>query len=900
MPTPWTTIAQSSRFSLPFTERLDGDTVCRLYTPYDKRHVLGTLSLSPHFVCFGSRTERLVTLIILIEDIHSIEAYRNPDEGIKNGLKLGLKNKTFVIFSSLNDRDTVLDRIKNFRFKDKGAVSQRKQSVENIDQIMRSPLCQQFPFNDHSNDRNRRHWERLFSDYGRDISMYRTVDLHRLLLEGVPLEHRGFLWSVCSGAAAEMQLNPGEYEALLRRSKGQERCLMTMEEIERDLHRSLPEHPAFQGGPGIDALRRILTAYSIRNPNIGYCQAMNIVGSVFMLFASEEQAFWLLVAVCERLLPDYYNTKVVGALIDQGVFSDLVLRALPNLHSKLTELGLDDMVALSWFLTIFLNAIKFDAAVRILDLFFYDGSKLMFQLALEMLKENSQLILNAKDEGEALVALSNYTERITDARVENSSEIFIGHVISNSYKHFGELFTTETIEKLRLKHRLKVVQNLEDNQMRSIIKSVGKACPLSQEELEALYAVVKEEHLLSWRSRLTTAQHHRITSVLEERPRFDPCVQSQYRLDFELFAHIFPSMLPWPVQETFVIRAFRLMDINETGILTFRDLSHLLGILLKGDATEKVTCFYKCHIPPAFNMSDLDDLINSTLGSNEPELGIDAATMTTSTTSSPSAGTSAVSSRRQTSATASEVIADVDETGIDAASEVDELISEVDVDSPMLSSHASFRDLELVSGDSDSGRNKVSPPIGSPLLEVLSLPDRAPSEISDSFSLIEDASDAIKSLSQKMQATTLQEVQRRSTTNDEKPVDPITQIQFIELWKTFYELIAVRSDDMQLHHSLAVAGTLLLQLGETQKQFQQQMDDAMKDIDEAGEAPAIPKSASKMGDLKSCIQDGDWRLNIEHIIATILAESALSEFFETKYSLLEIIDNYRQKPTRKL
>jgi len=250
----------------------------------------------------------------------------------------------------------------------------------------------------------------------------------------------------------------------------------------------------------------------------------------------------------------------VGALVDQGVFSELVKEHLPPaLHQRLIALGLDDMIALSWFLTIFLNAIKFDAAVHIIDVFFYDGSKLMFQLALQMLKENASTITDSKDEGEALMALSRYTELITDSRIKNSTQIFVGDLLAESYQAFGELLSNETIERLRLKHRLKVVHSLEDNQMRSVVKSVGKECKLNSDELEALYNLVKEEHLLSWRTRVAARQM--ASSAVEEpatSTRGDSSLQSQYKLDFELFAQLFPRLLPWQASEVLTVRAFRV------------------------------------------------------------------------------------------------------------------------------------------------------------------------------------------------------------------------------------------------------------------------------------------------------------------------------------------------------
>ena len=79
------------------------------------------------------------------------------------------------------------------------------------------------------------------------------------------------------------------------------------DDIEKDLHRSLPEYAAYQDPRGIDTMRRVLTAYAFSNPAVGYCQAMNLVVASFLIFMSEEQCFWCLSILCDRLLPGYYR-----------------------------------------------------------------------------------------------------------------------------------------------------------------------------------------------------------------------------------------------------------------------------------------------------------------------------------------------------------------------------------------------------------------------------------------------------------------------------------------------------------------------------------------------------------------------------------------------------------------
>lgn len=73
--------------------------------------------------------------------------------------------------------------------------------------------------------------------------MYRTSKLQELVIKGIPTSLRGELWMTFSGALHQLRANPGKYAEYVSCSMDPTTAGSTIaaDEIERDLHRALPE-----------------------------------------------------------------------------------------------------------------------------------------------------------------------------------------------------------------------------------------------------------------------------------------------------------------------------------------------------------------------------------------------------------------------------------------------------------------------------------------------------------------------------------------------------------------------------------------------------------------------------------------------------------------------------------
>ena len=124
---------------------------------------------------------------------------------------------------------------------------------------------------------------------------------------------------------------------------------------------------------------------------------MGMIAAVFLLIMEEEEAFWMMASVVEDLLPaSYFSPSLVGVQADQLVLRSLIASALPALDSLLADHDIElSLITLNWFLTLYSSVLHIRLVMPIWDLLLFEGSKVLFQVALGLLKMNEKELLKA-------------------------------------------------------------------------------------------------------------------------------------------------------------------------------------------------------------------------------------------------------------------------------------------------------------------------------------------------------------------------------------------------------------------------------------------------------------------------------------------------------------------------
>ncbi|KAJ7989546.1 hypothetical protein DPEC_G00305660 [Dallia pectoralis] len=228
-------------------------------------------------------------------------------------------------------------------------------------------------------------WLDMFNNWDKWVSRrFQKVKLR--CRKGIPSSLRAKAWQLLSNSKELLDSNPGRFEEL-EREPGDPKWL---DIIEKDLHRQFPFHEMFaaRGGHGQQDLFRVLKAYTVYRPEEGYCQAQAPVAAVLLMHMPAEHAFWCLVQICETYLPGYYSAGLEAIQLDGEIFFSLLRRVCPMAYRHLKKFKIDPILYMTeWFMCVFSRTLPWACVLRVWDMFFCEGVKIVFRVGLVLLKQ---------------------------------------------------------------------------------------------------------------------------------------------------------------------------------------------------------------------------------------------------------------------------------------------------------------------------------------------------------------------------------------------------------------------------------------------------------------------------------------------------------------------------------
>ncbi|XP_034626741.1 TBC1 domain family member 1 isoform X3 [Trachemys scripta elegans] len=241
-------------------------------------------------------------------------------------------------------------------------------------------------------------WEKMLSTPGRSKTKIDMETIHSAVGRGVPRHHRGEIWKFLAEQyhlkhqfPSKQQPKDTPYKELLKQLTSQQHAILI------DLGRTFPTHPYFsaQLGAGQLSLYNILKAYSLLDPEVGYCQGLSFVAGVLLLHMTEEDAFKMLkFLMFDMGLRKQYRPDMTILQIQMYQLSRLLHDYHRDLYNHLEEHEIGpSLYAAPWFLTMFASQFPLGFVARVFDMLFLQGSEVIFKVALSLLGSHKPLIL---------------------------------------------------------------------------------------------------------------------------------------------------------------------------------------------------------------------------------------------------------------------------------------------------------------------------------------------------------------------------------------------------------------------------------------------------------------------------------------------------------------------------
>ena len=290
-----------------------------------------------------------------------------------------------------------------------------------------------------------------------NFNLYKTYKYSKLkerTRKGIPDGMRGIAWINIAGVSEYKKGKENLYKNLMANIKNDDFIEKKEEDvIIRDLHRTFPKSIIFNSklGEGQRNLFRILMCMGSLNRNTGYVQGMGFLAALFLLYMDEENAFWMLNIVFKKYgLEEVYMKEFPGLRKRFYIFINLLKKFMPKIYNKLIELNIyPTLYASQWFFTCFSNCLSFNIVVRIFDCFLLEGEKIIYRVALALIKLKEDIIIKSKSFETVMETLKSNSNEIKspDILLETAFNFSLSREeIKRLEKEYTNLFQTKNEE----------------------------------------------------------------------------------------------------------------------------------------------------------------------------------------------------------------------------------------------------------------------------------------------------------------------------------------------------------------------------------------------------------------------------------------------------------------------